>query len=645
MVWLRWLPLQVLVVAAIDTLLARLDHPHRPVDADLYLQACALWAVFAAIVLLPAWLSHRLLLGRRARASGRPPAIAPSLWLLAWLVLPVVGHQILDAHTSIGADVSGLVALAPWLQVAGAIGLTLVASYGVTRLARSMRPRTLAAAAAVLLVAAAVTGFGLPPRAVDAAPHERAAAAERPNLLLLVWDTTRADHTQPYGYDRETSPRLAEFAEDALVFEDARSVSCFTFTSHLSMLTGVYPSEHGARLVDTVYRSTRAQHVAALLRTAGYRTGAFVGTNVLAGNTGIRFGFEVYDDRVDPPVCDTRAWQLVHDAQSVLASLSDAFANDGQPHWFQDFQRPAPGVLDAAAEWIARDDPRPWFCFVNLYDVHWPYLPDAEASARLVRPYDGPMDGHSFRSDDFPDGYEPGPVDGRHVADLYDAEMWRLDRRVHAFLEELDLDTTAVIVTSDHGEAFGEAGAWEHDDIYEPQVQVPFVLRLPGAEPRSGVVATPSAGVDVAPTLLGVAGLEIPEQMKGLDLSRLDLPSERAILVEDRDHVELSDIRLALYDGTWKLVQHGLGEDRSLLLHDLATDPVGEVDVGDAYPQIRDRLAAELTELRARWGGDAADLAVPAAGPSNRDALDALGYMGDGGAGTPQRPEREKDAQ
>src|SRR6185436_3905918 len=137
----------------------------------------------------------------------------------------------------------------------------------------------------------------------------------------------------------------------------------------------------------------RASSVAALLRANGYRTGGFVGTDVLAGRTGIRAGFEVYDDQVDPAACDTFAWRFVHALQSLAARFAPGLRFNGRPHWIQDFQRPGGEVLARASAWIRRDDPRPWFCFVNLYDVHWPYLPEGDGT-RFVRSYEGPVDGY-----------------------------------------------------------------------------------------------------------------------------------------------------------------------------------------------------------------------------------------------------------
>lgn len=613
------------LAAAADALRVRLDHPHHGTEATLYLHALLLWGAFGLLALAPALLLSRLVERRGPAPAGLGRACRTAFALAG----PVVAHQVLDAHTAIGQDVRALLAARPWLELLGAelaLGLLLALSaYAGRRLGPRGRLR-LGASVAVVSVAA---GLLLPPEPGPAPPRGRAPAGA-PNVLFLVWDTTRADRTQPYGYGRPTTPALERFAERALVFEEARSVSIFTFTSHVSMLTGRYPAATGARLHRMRLDPRYATSVAERFAEGGWRTGAFVGTWVLSGTTGVQRGFEVYDDRVDPDVALTAAWKLVHDVQAVLADKLGVWKQNGQPHWFQDFQRPAAEVLDRALAWIGNGDPRPWFCMVNLYDVHWPYVPSADARARFVAPYDGPLGGYLFRGDGYPAGRVPTPEDGRHVGELYDAEMSELDARVERFLDALHLDRgdTAVLVTADHGEAFGEGGRFEHDDILEPQVRVPLLVRPAGKAPPSGRRAGRASGVDVAPTLLALAGLEVPGDLHGVDLLGGELPPDREILVEDRDHEGVDDVRLALYSGRFKLVRLGVGERAVVRLHDLERDPVGLVDVAAEHPEVARRMAQRLDELRAPWAD--ADRALVLDGPgANADALGGLGYLGD----------------
>jgi arylsulfatase A-like enzyme len=634
---LRTLPIVALVLATTDAVLVRAGIAHRPTEPLLLLQAWVLWAVFALLALpFAAW--HLRRLRHRWSASATEPDRFDAGTLLAvWAAAPVALHGVLDRHTGIGGAVGGLASVRPWVEVALA---TLLLAALATWLARGLRaaldrdlpggvPATGAALVAVLLA-----GLLLPWRARPAAAGGDATG--RPNLLLLVWDTARSDRLAPYGYARDTTPHLAELAAESIVWNDARSVSTFTFTSHLSMLTGTLPSTHGARMLDMRYRPHYAGTMVEELRRAGYRTGAFVGTDVLAGRTGIRHGFEVYDDRVDPPVCDTRAWRLVHDLQAVAASHFGIGTANGQPHWFQDFQRPASDVLASAAAWIAEDDPRPWFCLVNLYDVHWPYLPQDERDREaLVRRYQGPLDGWLFRSDAWQPGRELTGDDVRHVSDLYDAELRALDRDVDAFLDDLALDRggTAVLLTSDHGESFGEPvlgkRTWKHEDVHEAQLRVPFLLRLPEPSPVGEVRAGPLSGIDVAPTLLGLAGVAPPAGTEGADVLAGPVDPAREVLVEDRDHVDPTEVNVVLYRGRWKLVRRGLAEATRFELFDLAADPLGLTDVAAEHPAEAAELRVRLAELRAAADARDGDPTLLRGLGANADALKALGYASD----------------
>jgi arylsulfatase A-like enzyme len=621
---LRAFGVVVCVLAAVDTYLARRSVPYRSVEAALFLQALALWAAFTAAALAPAWLTLRAL-ARRRRArtptAGVESASAAGCVLLAWAGMPVILHAALDGFTSAGQDVSHLKSVVPWL-VAAAVGAAFGALAWLAARALARVPGR--AVLLVLVPAALAVGLFLPRR--ESAPKLARVgdATGKPNLLLMVWDTCRADHTEPYGYARDTTPNLARLAAESMVFEQARSATIFTFTSHLTMLTGVMPSVHGARLLRSRYDPRKSSTIAQILRENGYRTGAFVGTDVLAGRTGMRHGFERYSDAVDPPVCDTYGWKLVHDLQSVLAMRFKAFRHNGLPHWIQDFQRPADQVLADARAWIDDGDPRPWFAMINLYDAHWPYLPGPEARDALVRAYNGAFDGYLFRSDAYVPGTLPDAGDTTHLKDLYDAELRQLDRDVDRFLRGLDLERTGVLITADHGEAFGEAGTWMHANLFEPQLSVPFLLRLPGAT-RRGRVPTRVAGVDVAPTLLGLAGVPAPEILQGVDLTREVPDPARVILVEDSDNVDPNFVRLALYRGRWKVVRHGIPGEYVYLLYDLLNDPVGERDVSPEHPDVKAELVALLVAIRgdadARMGAEKLDPGAGAAG------LHALGYM------------------
>jgi arylsulfatase A-like enzyme len=624
--YLRVLPFAVLPPAALDTWLVRRSFAdYRDPSFALFLQSVLLWSALGILALVPAYLGGRLV--ARLWRTERNHAARDGAVLLGWTVLPVAAHTALDTFTDLGAQLSELAQPSVALSLAGvAVGI-LLASQLAGRLLQTLPTKYVAVAVATLSIVAGGLATVAGGSAAGTLDSDRSVGAgERPNVLLIVWDTTRSPSLGLYGYGRGTTSGLDEFAAGSLVFDRARSASRFTLTSHLSMLTGTYPSHHGASLIRQTVDVDRTPSVASMLRRAGYRTGGFVGTSVLRARSGMQFGFEEYDDLVDPPVCDTVAWHFVHDLQRVCSRTVPGMWFNGQPHWFQDFQRAAPEVLGNALDWIRADDPRPWFCMINLYDVHWPYLPSSEARREWVGPYGGPVNGYVFRKSGFPEDYDLSAADDAHLRDLYDAEMWQLDRRVAAFLSELDLDTTAVVLTSDHGEAFGEGDKYGHDDILEPQVRVPLLVRTPGAgAPDQQRRVDPVSGVDVAPTILALAGLEAPAHMLGRDLLGAPFPADRAVLVEDRDHWNPSDVRIALYSGDWKLVRLGRdGEELTYRLYDLAHDSIGVEDVASEHPGVLAELTSKLAQLRGLW-----DERSDMDGPTDIDegALRVLGYL------------------
>ena len=611
------------VLALVDSLAVRRVHHHREPSLWLFAETLALWLVFALATLPWTLFVDRVLRGMLALRMFDEPLHASARHML-WTALPVALHAHLDSYTALGGNLAGLKQATPWLLALGiVVAAVLVVAIALRVLERaSGRSLWLACVLAPWPIAALVTFHSGGPAPTGVA------RPDAPNVLLLVWDTTRADAITPYGYDRDTTPNLARFAEQSLRFTNSRSVSTYTLTSHLSMLTGVYPSHHGARLTRQFFRPWATPTVVREFREAGYRTAAFVGTDVLRAQSGINYAFETYDDRVDPWVTYTQAWGLVHDIQSLLAKLVPGLAANGTPHWIQDFQRPAGDVLAHALEWIEGEDARPWFCFVNLYDVHWPYLPEPEAAGRFVRPYDGPVDGYALRGNRVRrEGLKLDSQDAQHVRDLYDAELWSLDREVDRFLARLDLGRTSVVLTSDHGEAFGEHGQFEHKDVLECHTRVPLLVRPAGA-PVGREVREPVHGIDVAPTLLALAGLPISLGTNGTSLLG-PIDAGRSLLVENRDNVDPSLVKLALYSGDWKLVQE-LGPDRvpRLSLFDVAQDPTEARDRAGELPEVVERLRGVLESLRASWGADdERDGRVQRV--DNQDALDALGYGGD----------------
>ena len=325
---------------------------------------------------------------------------------------------------------------------------------------------SLAATLAVLACGPSPPGGGSP--AADAARPPGDAA--RPPIVLISIDTLRSDRLPAYGYDGVETPAIDRLAAEGVLFEHAYTHVNVTLPSHVSVFTGLLPPEHGVR-DNAGYRLDEAiPTLAAELGQAGYATGGFVSSYVLRAETGIARGFDVYDDEVG------------FETGQQLGRL----------------QRSGAETLAAASEWLGGVAGSPFLLFLHMYEPHAPYAPPPPFAGRYDHPYDG----------------EVAAADAV-VGDLIER------------LEELGVyDEAVVVLLSDHGEGLMDHGEMDHLIlIYRETIQVPLILRLPGAERAGERVAAGAQLSDVAPTVYSLAGLPAPDGLAGLDLRGLGEPA------------------------------------------------------------------------------------------------------------------------
>ncbi|MES1242988.1 MAG: sulfatase-like hydrolase/transferase [Acidobacteriota bacterium] len=291
-----------------------------------------------------------------------------------------------------------------------------------------------------------------------------AGSAPARNVVLITIDTVRADHLGSYGYKEAETPWLDRLAREGVRFTQASAPVPLTLPSHSSLLSGLLPPHHGLRNNGAGSFPGEKATLATVLSGQGFRTGAFVGAFVLDRRFGLSHGFETYDDEIERAPGET----VVLEAE-----------------------RPGREVMDRALAWLGKDDKRPFFLWVHLYDAHAPYEP-------------------------------PSPQRERHPGRPYDGEIATVDEQVGRLLQELDRrglsGSTAVAVAGDHGEGLGEHGELTHGLLlYEPTLHVPLIVRAPGL-PGGKVLETPVSLVDLGPTLAGLAGQTFPS-VDGRDLS------------------------------------------------------------------------------------------------------------------------------
>lgn len=509
---------------------------------------------------------------------------------LTWLLRQVVGSD--DSRL-----LKGAVAVAFLLAVLGvSASLRTLSRRRHPAIGRSTRRRL-----EIALIVAATIVLGVrwshrrrPP--LDEGIASTAPAGSYPNIVLIILDTVRADHMSLYGYETSTTPGLVEFSREATVYSHAIAASNWTLPSHASIFTGIYARSHGASLIPVdggfgePFTPLPADFytVAEFLSDLGYATVAVVANHAfLAREYQLNQGFQYYDDRVPLPLLAPIPKLFL--ARTVLGLLRPylpqaAQAGFGKP------TRTAEAITEEASdllvELVAKDGP--FFLFVNYMDAHWPYLPPP--------PYDtlAPGKDKTFTGRTYGDLVRAvmtlqRPVletERQHLISQYDGALAYLDLQLTALitkLRELDLyEETLIIITSDHGEAFGEHNLIGHSvSVYQSQVDVPLIIKFPASKLGEQVDETVSH-VDIFPTILDMLDHEVPQQLHGRSLLKPRGDSAGYVVTESYPNAQ-SMKWAARYDRTeraifakgLKLIRSSNGERE---LYSLEKDPNEQVD-------------------------------------------------------------------
>lgn len=331
-----------------------------------------------------------------------------------------------------------------------------------------------------------------------------------PNVLLLILDTVRASELSAYGYPRATSPNLDELARDGVRFDLAVATTPWTLPTHASLFTGLFQRDLSvgwSTPLDTV-PATLAER----FRDLGYRTGGFIANlRYVSREYGLDRGFDEYRDYAIIP------------SQVIGASMLGRLAIARYNAWFNQHVLPgrkdAGRVVDEFLAWREQEAGRPYFAFLNVFDAHDPYAPDSPYDALFQS---GPT---TLRSIEF--GRRHTAAEIQDLQDSYDGAIAQLDaelgRLFAALEEEGSLDSTLIIVTSDHGEEFGEHGHLAHGNgLHFPALHVPLLFRWPaGGVPAGVAVGDPVSLVDVPATILDLADGEEGHEIPGVSLAPL----------------------------------------------------------------------------------------------------------------------------
>ncbi|QDV04546.1 Choline-sulfatase [Planctomycetes bacterium Poly30] len=390
--------------------------------------------------------------------------------------------------------------------------------------------------------------------------------AARPNVLLIVIDTLRADHLSTYGYERETSPRLTELASEGLRYERAVAQAPWTTPSIGALMTSRYPSSLGIEgeqnaLADELVLLPEA------LQAAGYQTAGVISHSFLGSEWNFDQGFELFDEANVQGHSAVTSEGVTNAATAVLRQLSA--------------------------------DPEPFFLFVHYFDPHAAYVDHAGQDFGGPAGYDGPVTSGLLFRELRKMQKDTSDADLAELVRLYDSEIAFTDRQIGLLLDALresgEWDDTMVIVTADHGEEFLDHGRFGHaKSLFEELIHVPLVVKPPAsfkATVRAGTsVAEPVALIDVYPTVLQVTGATTEFELEGRSVFPQP-PRGRTLFAE----TGRTGSAAAAISGSLKLIERAEGRQQ---LFDLASDPQEKTNLARTRGTDVDRLLGELREWR-----------------------------------------------
>ncbi|MCA9607356.1 MAG: sulfatase-like hydrolase/transferase [Myxococcales bacterium] len=361
------------------------------------------------------------------------------------------------------------------------------------------------------------------------------ALPERPNVLFVSVDALRPDHLGHRGYPRDTSPNIDAFAATAVRFDGTHASSTRSIRSMSSLMTGLYPSQiHYGQELEWTGLDPENETLAEVLAGRGWQTAATIGSGYFERAHGFFQGFREVVQREE-----TSRSAVVDRGLSMMGRLAQ------------------------------REDP--WLLWVHLMNVHQPYLGD----------------GHASRF-------------GDELMDQYDEEVALADEQVGRLLEGLEQrglsDRTIVVLWSDHGEAFGEHGAFGHTTtLYEEELRAVAMIRAPGVAPR--VVRERSGLIDLFATVLNLVRRPAPRPVASRSLVPLmtgeaDTLGERVLIAEILPDGRFPFDRKCILRGRWKL--HWWVREGRVALFDLEADPEERRDRSNEQPEVADELLGLL---------------------------------------------------
>ena len=428
-------------------------------------------------------------------------------------------------------------------------------------------------------------------------------------------DTLRADHLSCYGAKIKT-PNICRLAEEGTLYE-AFSHASWTKPATASLLSSTVPSTHRA-MSKPAALSPDLTLISEAMQSGGYTTGGVVANVNLAESFGFAQGYDDYYYLAPDYIAGAEEssskliiYQLVR--QVILGVLG------GNKIYFSDFYQDSQDVNEVAFDWLEQKRDERFFLFLHYMDPHDPY-------------FEHPYNGVGVARVSLPN---PSPEQAERLETLYRGEIEYLDGnfgKLLAKLEETGLyDDTLIVVTADHGEEFNDHGGFWHGlTLYDEQIHVPLLIKWSrhDTRPPEGAAAGIARSIDIAPTLLGAAGIPVPESMQGVDLRNpfADRAERDRQVFSEEDHE--GNVLWALRTEDEKLIVANPHNPRGLperAYFDVASDPGEEDSFSEPDAEARLEEMGRLQRLAAE--GKAVKGSVSTMTREDCERLRVLGYV------------------
>lgn len=416
---------------------------------------------------------------------------------------------------------------------------------------------------------------------------------DRPNILLVTLDTTRADHIAAYGFKQVDTPVLDSLARQGVLFQNAYSHIPMTLPAHTSILSGTYPFYHSVTDNGEFRVPDELLLLPEILKSNGYITAAVISAAVLKNTFNINQGFDFWNE--EGLVIPTGGNALLAERRANLTT-------------------------DTALQWLSSNYKKRFFLWVHFYDPHWPYDP-------------------------------PDPFYQQYSSDEYSGEIAFMDSQLGRIIQFLNdhklLDKTIIIAIGDHGEGLGEHKERTHSIfIYQATQHIPFIIRVPGIQNPGRKISQVVSQVDVLPTILDFLGLPVPPEVKGQSLKKLITGDEQ----ESQDRQAFMESHFPYLHYGWSEL-YGIATNRYYFiqapkpeLYDLQNDPAELNNLATQNPKLVKQFQFQIDEIKKASKSNFQELVRKGIelDDQTRRQLEALGYAAGTVTADPEKA-RHKD--